>query len=80
MEWEDRLSVAMKQEESGRSPLLFPTIGLFAGGIVGYFVGRSDEPDIMIPAYIYTVPVGAAAGLIVGIVVEEITSQVEAQS
>ena len=47
---EPRLSVAV-QKASSRSPLLFPTIGLFAGAIVGYLVGRSDEPDVMIPGY-----------------------------
>ena len=68
------------QQDSSRSPLLFPTIGLFAGAAVGYFVGRSDEPDIMIPGYLIAIPVGAAAGFVIGIIAEDITSQIEAQS
>ena len=73
-----RLHEALQQEEGGRSPLLFPTIGLFVGAIAGYFVGRDNEPDTMFPAYLYTVPVGAGAGFVIGIIVEDITSQIEA--
>ena len=74
-----RLYETLQQEKGGRSPLLFPTIGLFVGAITGYFVGRDNEPDTMFPAYLYTVPVGAGAGFVIGIIVEDITSQIEAE-
>lgn len=66
-----------RQIRRERSPMLFPVIGLLAGGAAGYFLGRNTPHDAYVSRVVWTIPLGAAAGFVVGIMAEDITSRID---
>lgn len=67
-----------QQEAQERFRMLLPLIGAVAGAGVGYLYGkRASSADDYVPAGLFSIPVGALAGFVVGIVAEDIRSQVK---
>jgi hypothetical protein len=67
----------IRQTRGERSPMLFPVIGLLAGGVAGYFYGRDTPPDAYVSRLIWTIPIGAAAGFVLGIMVDDVASKID---
>ncbi|HSK17871.1 MAG TPA: hypothetical protein VK912_01925 [Longimicrobiales bacterium] len=68
----------LQQEEQERFRMLLPLIGAAAGAGVGYLYGKRDSSaDDYVPAGLFSIPVGALAGFVVGIVAEDIRSQLK---
>ena len=67
-----------KQEEQERFRMLLPLIGAVAGAGVGYLYGKRDSSaDDYVPSGLFSIPVGALAGFVVGMVAEDIRSQLK---
>ncbi|HSJ31450.1 MAG TPA: hypothetical protein VK933_08455 [Longimicrobiales bacterium] len=70
-----------EQEEQERFRMLFPLIGAAAGAGIGYLYGKRDSSaDDYVPARLFSIPVGALAGFVVGIVAEDIRSQLKEEA
>lgn len=70
-----------QQEEQERFRMLFPLIGAAAGAGIGYLYGKRDSSaDDYVPARLFSIPVGALAGFVVGIVAEDIRSQLKEEA
>jgi hypothetical protein len=66
------------QQEEEQFRMLFPLIGAAAGAGIGYLYGKRDSSaDDYVPAGLFSIPVGALAGFVVGIVAEDIRSQMK---
>lgn len=74
------LPTPMPQRQEGSS-VLFRVIGTVVGAGVGYLYGeRNTPPDSMMPVHVYSVPLGALAGLLVGNMVDEYRAEQQSKN